>query len=140
MNIENIKDRLLKLDTQKKIQFIVFFGSRAEGRENRFSDTDIAVYYKGTARERFKFRIKALGEFPEKIDAQIFQDLPLPVQKEVLKGKVIFYRNFQFTFDAFMKVIKEFDRFERQLNIYYDTLRGEEIGAQEKAKMPFCCK
>src|SRR3989338_3455797 len=103
---ENIKKRLIGLDKGKRIQFILLFGSVAEGRDGPLSDVDVAVYYKGTPKERFAFRMKVLGELPEKCDVQIFQDLPIVVKKEAIKGKVLYSRNFQFIFDEYMDVIR----------------------------------
>ncbi len=122
MNIDNIKRKILKLDTRKRIKFIVLYGSVAHGTSNKLSDIDIAVFYHGTDRERFRFRVKATGELPDKVDLQIFQDLPLYVRKEVLKGKVLYNKDFQFTFNEYMKVIKDFNYFEKYLNHYYEAL------------------
>lgn len=103
---KNIKKKLIALDKEKRIQFIILFGSVADGRDNSLSDVDIAVFYKGTPRERFEFRMKVLGALPGKCDVQIFQDLPISVKKEVIKGKVLYSRDFQFIFDEYIKVIR----------------------------------
>jgi len=124
MQRERLKQELLQLDTQKRIQFIVLFGSVAEGRANHLSDIDIAVYYSGTSEERFQFRRRALGALPEKVDVQIFQDLPLVVQKEVVGGKVLYYRDFQFLFDECMKVIREYDSFKKYQDEYFAVLEA----------------
>ena len=72
--------------------------------------------------------MKALGEFSDKIDLQIFQDLPLYIQKEVLKGKVIYYKDYLFTFDEFMRIIKEYDHFEKYLQEYYNAVENDSEG------------
>jgi len=125
MDNKRIKKILLDLDKSKAIKFIILFGSKARGTANKLSDTDIAVYYQGNNEERFKFRIKALGELPDNIDLQIFQDLPLLLKKEILSGKVIYYDNFQFIFDQFMKIIREFDSFEKYYLEYIASLGAE---------------
>ncbi|MBI5392979.1 nucleotidyltransferase domain-containing protein [Candidatus Woesearchaeota archaeon] len=73
MNITKIKQRLLALDTKKAIQFIVLFGSVATGKNNKLSDIDIAIYYDDNKKERFAFRMKALGEFSDKVDLEAFE-------------------------------------------------------------------
>ncbi len=118
MDLTKIKKELQKLDSKKKIRFIVLFGSVAEKRETPLSDVDIAVYYDAPPAERFKFRIKALGILPSKVDLQIFQDLPLTVRKSVLAGKPLYYDNFQFIFDEYMKVIREYDSFQKYHELY----------------------
>lgn len=117
MNIEKIKQKLLDLDKKKKIKFIVLFGSYASGKQGPFSDIDIAVYYDAPEKERFKFLISA--DLPDNVDLKIFQDLPILIQKEVILGKVIYYKDYDLTFNEFMKVIKEFSTFEKYYNEYY---------------------
>ncbi|MEK6950931.1 MAG: nucleotidyltransferase domain-containing protein [Nanoarchaeota archaeon] len=124
MQSKHLKQELLQLDAGKRIQFIVVFGSVAAGRANALSDVDVAVYYQGTPEERFQFRKKMLGTLPEKVDVQIFQDLPVAVQKEVLSGKVLYYQDFQFMFDEYLKVIQEYDFFEKHQREYFAVLEA----------------
>lgn len=118
MDIEKIKQRILDLDKKKKVKFIVLFGSYATGKQTPLSDIDIAVYYDGTSEDRFRFRLKTLGELPDKVDLQIFQNLPVAVRKEILSGKVLFSRSYDFTFNVFMDTIREYDLFEKYLDEY----------------------
>jgi predicted nucleotidyltransferase len=123
MDLKTIISKLLKIDASKRIKFIILFGSTSTGMDNPLSDIDIAVYYEGTPRERFRFRVKALGELPDKIDLHIFQDLPLVVKKEVISGKMLYSQSFEFIFEEAMKVIKEFDSFEKYYNEYLHELK-----------------
>ncbi len=125
MKIEVIKHKILQLDKDKKIKFIILFGSHDKNERTPLSDIDIAVFYDGPSKKRFSFRIKASGNLPKKVDVQIFQDLPLYIQKEVLKGKVLYSQDFQFTFDQFMKVIREFGSFEKYYREYIFNLQEE---------------
>lgn len=129
ITIQKIKQTLFKLDKKKRIRFIILFGSVAEGRQTPLSDIDIAVYYEGNEDERFKFRVTASGNLSDKVDLQIFQDLPLTVKKEVIAGKILFYQDYQFLFDEVMKVIKEYEFFEKYLNEYYAVLESEVVGS-----------
>ena len=113
MELKQIIDRVLKLDPQKRVKFIVLFGSVSRNKATPLSDIDLAVFYEGNGKERFKFRALASGTLPDTVDLHIFQDLPLAVKKEVINGKVLYYRDFQFVFDRFLEVIKEFDYFEK---------------------------
>ncbi len=125
MDISRIVEKIVKLDTKRKVKFIVLFGSVVRGEQTPLSDVDVAVYYGGTADERFNFRRCCLGSFPDQIDVQIFQDLPLAVRNEVIKGKVVYSRGFQFVFDEFMKVIKEFRSFEKYYTRALEELQQE---------------
>ena len=129
MNILQIKQKILALDKKKKIKFIILFGSVAKAKQTPLSNLDLEVYYDGTPKERFQFRVTVSGNLSDKIDLHIFQDLPLTVQKEVITGKIMYYQNYQFLFDEVMKVIKEYEFFEKYLNEYYAVLDGESIGA-----------
>ena len=116
---------LIKKIGGKKIKFIILYGSFAEGKQTPLSDIDIAVYYDDSKQERFKFRIKVLGEVAEKFDIQTFQDLPLYIQKEIVSsGKILYQKNHSEIFDIFFKTIKKFGDFKPRLDIYYSNLEA----------------
>ena len=116
--------RLRELDTDKKIKFIVLFGSHANGYANSKSDIDLAIYYDSDKKSRAKFRIKVLGKLTDSYDIQIFQDLPLYVRIEVLKGKVLYNNIYQDTFDIYMDTINEYERFKPRLDMYYKAVEA----------------
>ena len=124
MDLEIIKKALLQLGSGK-IRFIILFGSTVQGLDTPLSDLDLAVYYQGDEQERFDFRKKASGHLPDKVDLHVFQDLPLAVQKEALEGKVLYYDNFDFIFTEFMRVIKDYNFFEKYYLSYLAELRKE---------------
>lgn len=107
----------------KNIKFIILYGSVVEGNATPLSDIDLAVYYEGTKEERFKFRMKMLGDVNDKFDIQIFQDLPLYVRKEIIsRGKILYQKSYSEIFDIFIKTIKSFGDFKPRLDIYYSGL------------------
>ncbi|KXA92682.1 hypothetical protein AKJ65_07200 [candidate division MSBL1 archaeon SCGC-AAA259E19] len=110
--LEKAVNRIKETDREKKVQFIILFGSSARGDSTDLSDIDLAVGYDGNERERFDFRIKISGELPQNFDVQIFQDLPLYLKKEVLKGEVLFARDFGELHELALDVIREYDMFE----------------------------
>ncbi len=120
MDIEKIKKKILDFDKEKKIKFMVLFGSYAAGKQTPLSDVDIAVYYDAPEEERFRFQVAASGSLPDNVDLKIFQDLPVLLQNEVISGKVLYYQDYDFTFQEFVKVIKEFNFFEKYYNEYYE--------------------
>lgn len=114
----------------ERVKFVILYGSyhAAGGRTPREgSDIDLAVGYDAkTNHERSAFRLKALSGLPEKFDVQIFEQLPVYVRKEVLKGKVIFCRDEDYLYGAALSTIREFDDFKRH---FYDYIGQEAITA-----------
>ncbi len=98
-----------------RVKFVILFGSQANGKANKMSDYDFAIYYDGDDRYDFLKRIN----FNEKFDAKVFQDLPLFIQKEVLKGKVIYAKDLAFVYDIAYETIKRFEDFKKY---YYDYI------------------
>jgi len=47
--------------------------------------------------------------------------LPLYIQKEVLKGKIIYAKDMGFVYDVAYETIKAFDRFKKYYYDYIDT-------------------
>lgn len=106
-----------------KVRFVVLYGSAAKGKLTKLSDIDIAVFYNGDKNERFEFRKKILGRVSNEFDIQIFQDIPLYMQKDILStGKVIYFVNYLETFEIFMEVIRRFEDFKPRLEVYYSGL------------------
>jgi len=118
--------KLREMPDFDRVKFVILFGSQTNGKANKLSDYDLAVYYEGDARERFKFRIKFGAKLSDNYDIQVFQDLPLYVRKEVLKGKLIYYKDLKFAYDVAYRTIKEFESFKKY---YYDYINFKKIEA-----------
>ena len=116
--------KLREMPDFNRVKFVILFGSQAEGRANKMSDYDFAVYYDGDGRKRFKFLIKLSGSLPDKFDVKIFQDLPLYVRKEVLKGEVVYAKDLRFVYDVAYETIKAFEDFKKY---YYDYIGVEKM-------------
>ena len=115
--IATFMKRLREMSNFHKVKFVILYGSQAIGKATPMSDFDFAIYYDGNKEQRYRFLIKA--NFNEKFDAKILQDLPLYIQKEVLKGKVVYAMDLSFVYDVAYKTIKSFDRFKKY---YYDYI------------------
>ena len=115
--------KLEEMPDVDKVKFVILFGSVALNKENKFSDIDFAIYHSGNKGERFNFRLKLMTKLSDDFDIQIFQDLPLYVRKEVLKGKVI-YGDVKFVYDVAYETIKAFEDFKKG---YYDYINHERI-------------
>ena len=106
-----------------KVRFIILYGSACEGRMKEDSDIDISVYYDDA--DASEFRLKVLSDlFDDIYDIKIFQQLPLPIRMQILKGKVLYEDDTTFIYDKAYETIKEFESFKRR---YYDYLGIEPI-------------
>lgn len=103
----------------KKVEFIILYGSVAAGRANKLSDVDVCVYFGGGKDEAFDFQVKL--SYDEKIDVQMFQQLPLYVRIEVLKGKVLYAKSKRFVYDVAYRTIQEFEDFKPY---YYEYINA----------------
>ncbi|MEA1924493.1 MAG: nucleotidyltransferase domain-containing protein [Candidatus Altiarchaeota archaeon] len=106
------------MDDFGRVEFILVYGSSAEGRAVEGSDIDFCVYYVGSEEEQSRFRMRLLGGLPSNFDVQIFQRLPLYVRKEVLRGKEVYVRDREFMYDVALQSIREYDLFRPYLMDY----------------------
>lgn len=92
--IGQIKEIILQDPLHKKIQKITLFGSFVENTFTFRSDLDIAVTFNGiTLSEATLFRKRVLGKAPESADIQVYNILPVKIQREIyFKGKVLYER------------------------------------------------
>jgi predicted nucleotidyltransferase len=126
------KESMIKLFLEKlkempdfhRVKFAILFGSHSQGKENKMSDIDFAVFYEGDSKKRFDFRLKLMAKLPDKFDVQIFQDLPLYVRIEALKGKIIYKKELAFVYEKAYETIKDFERFKKY---YYDYINTGKI-------------
>ncbi len=116
--------KLKEMPDFNRVKFVILFGSYSSGKENKLSDIDFAVYYDENYDKRYEFRKEILGKLPENFDVQIFQDLPLYVRIEVLKGKIIYGKDISFVYDIAYETIKRFDEFKEG---FYDYINNGEI-------------
>lgn len=127
MNIDLDKElELIKsIKGFEHVKFIFLYGSTSTGNANKDSDIDLCIYYEGPEKEASRFRLKVLSELSsDKYDVKIFQQLPLYIKKEVLKGKLLYSNDINFVHDVALDTIKEFDYFKR---FYYDYIGLEMI-------------
>ncbi len=92
--VEEAKEIILKTKIFPRIKRIIIFGSVAENRPTLLSDIDLAVEFTALAEgEATLFRKEVLGKLSERLDIQVYNQLPAKVKKEIdEKGKVIYER------------------------------------------------
>ena len=69
------------------------------------------------------------GVLGDKFDVQIFQDLPLYIRKEVLKGEVLYQKDVDFLYETAIDTVKEYGLFKRYLDAYYEEVEKNGIVA-----------
>jgi len=116
-------EKLREMPDSDRVKFVFLFGSHAEDKQNKLSDIDFAIYYEGSRKERFKFRLKMLSKLSDKFDIQIFQDLPLIIRKDILKGKLIYVKDITFAYDVAYQTIKDYERFKKYCYDYIKMRR-----------------
>ncbi len=123
--IEKAIEKIKNVEGFEKVKFIILYGSAAEGQMTGGSDIDLCIYHDGSPDESSRFRFKVLSElFDETFDVQIFQQLPIYVRVEVLKGKIIYCKDKQFLYEAAIETIKDFEAFKHR---FYDYIGEREI-------------
>ena len=117
VNMESLTDKIDRAVSRirslggDKIRFIILYGSASEGRMKEDSDIDICVYYDGE--DASEFRLKVLSDlFDDIYDIKIFQQLPLPLRMEVLKGRFLYEDDTPFLYEKAYETIKEFESFK----------------------------
>lgn len=105
--VANVVKKIKALDREKRVQFVILYGSVARGKYYKLSDIDIAVGHSGNRKQRFEFRIRVLSEIGDKFDVQTYQDLPLYVKEEVLKGEVLYARDMMVANEVALKTIQD---------------------------------
>lgn len=118
---KQVIEKLKELPHFNMLKFIYLFGSAVKGKQNKRSDIDICLYYDIKDKEKLhKLLFKISGSFPDRFDIQIFNLLPLYVQKDVFRGKLIFSKNTDFVHDIARKTYLEYEDFEpRYKHILY---------------------
>ncbi|WOF16949.1 nucleotidyltransferase domain-containing protein [Methanoplanus sp. FWC-SCC4] len=97
----------------------MLYGSLARNEMTKNSDIDICISYRGTEKNAGMFRFRVICELSnEKYDIQIFEQLPLYVQIEVLKGKLLYARDESVVYETAEKTIQESEDFKKYYSDY----------------------
>ena len=124
-NLNKELELIKKIKGFEHVRFIFLYGSTATGNTRKDSDIDLGIYYEGSENEASKFRLKVLSELAsDKYDVKIFQQLPLYIKKEVIKGKLLYSNDLSFVHEIALDTIKDFNYFKKY---YYDYIGLEMI-------------
>lgn len=111
---QSVKDFLEQLKGTEyfsKIEFIILYGSSLGLYHLADSDIDICVYFDDEKKNLSKIRLEILKRVNENFDVQMFQLLPLYVQIEVLKGKILYVREEDRIYEIANETIEEYEDF-----------------------------
>ncbi len=127
---------LSKAKSDEDILAVILYGSRVNDsrEETRDSDLDICLVLegknegKGGEEEGGLFSRKRLEYLsridPEKIDIQIFQQLPIYIRKRVLEeGRVRYRRDRERFYGLVYRTIQEYNDFEPRLREYLEGVK-----------------
>ena len=115
--IQNAVQKIQEL-TENKLEWVILYGSYSTGEQREDSDIDLCVYMEAGKDERFRVRINIQGSLGDRFDVQMFQDLPVYVRMEILKGKVIFCRDMSQLNDIVYSTIMDYNLFEPSYKLY----------------------
>jgi len=94
-----------------KIEFVILYGSSLSSYHLDDSDIDLCLYIDEEKKVLSRIRLELLKIFNEQLDIQIFQLLPLYVQIEVLKGKVLYVKEEDRLYEIANETIEEYEDF-----------------------------
>ena len=118
VTFQDLFNALDKLKIRNKTNFVMLYGSVSKGQDTPLSDVDVCISFNLPLVKRMKCRIKLLGLLSDKYDIQIFEDLPLYVQKEVLQGRVIYCKNEEKLVQVALGTIREYEQFKKIYEYY----------------------
>ncbi len=114
---------ILADEFKENIRAILLFGSFADNTFTFRSDIDICVIFKSiTFNEATKFRIRILGELPDKMDIQVFNTLPQKIKRDIARNHKVLYKSNDYDDSCFTILhLKDDDYFIRSRKIFAKT-------------------
>ena len=113
--IEQLTKQFLKqLENTKlfsKVEFVILYGSSLSSYYLDDSDIDLCLYIDEEKELLSRIRLELLKKSIEKFDIQMFQLLPLYVQIEILKGKVLYVKEEDRLYEIANETIDEYEEF-----------------------------
>lgn len=113
--IDRAVQLILQDELKDKIKAILLFGSHVRGIVTKRSDIDICIIFTDISlRDASKFRLRIMGELPEKVDVQVFNILPQKIKRSIAINHKILYKSGNFDNISFtIHHIKDEDYFFR---------------------------
>ena len=116
---------ILSTTGSEKIKFVYLYGSTAYGGLHPGSDIDLCICYEANEKESVEFLMEVLGRiYSDIFDVKLFKQLPLYVQIDVFKGRLLYSRDLQAVYDVAYETISEYEDFMPR---FYDYIGKEAI-------------
>ncbi len=109
--LDEFLEQLRGTEYFSKIEFIILYGSSLGLYRLDDSDIDICLYINDEKKNLSKIRLELLKKFNENFDIQMFQLLPLFVQIEILKGKILYVKDEDRIYEIANETIEEYEEF-----------------------------
>ncbi len=109
-----------QLKDDPDILAMIVYGS--VNKSNTYNDIDIALIgfpEKIPLIDELKYMVGTFEEF----DIHFLHKLPVYIQKDVIKGKLLFYKDYQIIFDIFINIIREWDDFHNRYELFLEVIR-----------------
>ncbi|QEE18020.1 hypothetical protein DSAG12_03858 [Promethearchaeum syntrophicum] len=109
-----------QLQDDPNILAMVVYGSAT--KSNKYNDIDIALI-------AFPEKIPYIDELKymlgtnEEFDIHFLHKLPVYIQKDAIKGKLKFYKDYQIIFNVFINIIREWDDFHKRYGLFLEVIR-----------------
>ena len=109
----------------KDILAVAQFGSSLKTQNYR--DIDICLFLKEklTNPQMTKKRLDFIAINPDKLDVQIFQQLPMYIRMRILKeAKILFCKNQKLLYEIAYQTIKDFNSYEKLYEMYLNKVEN----------------
>lgn len=119
----SVLERLIaKARADEAVLAVMLFGSAARGEATPASDVDICLVLQPRAAEQgAEKRLEYLGQFD--LDVQVFQTLPLPIRRRVLKeSRILLSKDEDALYDLALRSAKAFDDFRHIYQAYLEAV------------------
>lgn len=113
-----VEEVLVKIKKDNRIIGGILFGSSILSES--YEDIDITILTTETL--SIKQKLSILTVMPDKIDLKFFEDLPLYIAKDAIKGKLLFNRNNERIFEIFVSTFQHWEDFKPQFELYLDVV------------------
>ena len=101
------------------IDFIILYGSVAMGCSRSDSDIDLVIGIKENHLDLIRINKEIILQRPsEDLDIRIFEHLPVYIQKDAIKGLILYCKNLTGFYDQAYDTIKRYQDFKPYLDDY----------------------
>jgi len=88
---------------------------------NQYQDIDLALITSDPSiseQDKLNYYLRS----PENFDVRFLRDFPLYIAKEVIKGRLMLNKDYDFVFDTIINVIQEWELFRPSFELYMEMV------------------